>query len=131
MFQGVEVFIIDFFRCSLCFCYHRNENGSCDCDYWRQRFENLNHAEDASLRSMFKELIDAELIRVFWADDYPYNMVVLNKGLTYFEEKKKKEEQDRRQKNSDRLHNFILLFVGAILTGIITYILFHFFGIGG
>ena len=110
---------------------HRNDNGCCNSKYWKQRFKKLTYSEDIQLRGLFKELIDTELIHVSWADNYPYTMDVLNTGLTYLEEKKKEEKQERHQKYSNRLHDFILLFVGAILGGIVEYLLFRLFGIGG
>lgn len=65
---------------------HRDENGNCDTSYWAERFEKLSAAEDMLLRSIFKELIDNEMILVQWADDIPYTMYILGNGLVYFEE---------------------------------------------
>lgn len=66
--------------------YNRDEKGNCNSDYWKQRFENLSIAEDAAIRSLFKQLREAEMISVSWADNYPYYMVVLANGLSYFDE---------------------------------------------
>lgn len=65
---------------------HRNQNGICDSSYWEKRFSSLRTADDAIIRSLFKELKDAEMISVMWADNYPYYMSVLANGVSYFEE---------------------------------------------
>ena len=39
--------------------------------YWEKRFETLNSSEDIALRTLFKELVDANLIKVYWADNIP------------------------------------------------------------
>lgn len=52
-------------------------------DYWRDRFENLSTREDSILRGCFKELKDAGMIAVMWADDYPYFIQVLKDGYLY------------------------------------------------
>lgn len=70
---------------------HRNEKGNCDIQYWKQRFDALTVEEDMVLRSLFKELKDNDLIKILWADDVPYILVVLGKGLTYFETKENTE----------------------------------------
>ena len=61
-----------------------NENNS---DYWRERFENLNKKEDIIIRGCFKELQDNNLIKVSYADDYPYIIQVLKDGYFYQEHK--------------------------------------------
>lgn len=70
---------------------HRNEKGNCDIQYWKHRFDGLTVEEDMVLRSLFKELKDNDLIKILWADDVPYILVVLGKGLTYFETKENTE----------------------------------------
>lgn len=66
---------------------HRDEKGNCDTDYWKDRFGSYSVAEDALVRSLFKELREAEMISVSWADNYPYILLILGNGLSYFEEK--------------------------------------------
>ena len=66
---------------------HRDEKGNCEPEHWRARFESLSAPEDALLRSLFKELREAEMITISWADNYPFRIYVLGKGLSYFEEK--------------------------------------------
>lgn len=46
----------------------------------------MSGAEDVAIRSLFKQLREAEMISIIWADDIPYHMAVLGDGLSYFEE---------------------------------------------
>lgn len=73
---------------------HRDEQGNCDSEYWKNRFEGLSIAEDAVLRSSFKELKEADMISVKWADDYPYLLFLLAKGISYFEDCKLPQERN-------------------------------------
>ncbi len=66
---------------------HRLNNGNCDTDYWKERFDEYSVADDAIVRSLFKELREADMISVSWYDDYPAVLVLLGKGISYFEEK--------------------------------------------
>ena len=61
---------------------HRLPNGCCDSEHWKKRFENLSFDEDARIRSLFKELREQEMISVQWADNYPYFLVLLDKGYS-------------------------------------------------
>ena len=65
---------------------HRDENGNCDTNYWKNRFEDLSVTDDALLRSLFKELRENEMISTAWADNHPYILLLLAKGLSYFED---------------------------------------------
>ena len=56
--------------------------------YWEKRFETLNSYEDIALRTLFKELVDANLIKVYWADNIPYHIEILSNWQTYFNKKK-------------------------------------------
>lgn len=56
--------------------------------YWEKRFETLNSCEDIALRTLFKELVDANLIKVYWADNIPYHIEILSNWQTYFNKKK-------------------------------------------
>ena len=76
---------------------NRLEDGSCNTDYWAERFENLSFAEESQLRSTFKELSDAEMISTTWADNIPYMLTVLNNGVSYFDIKRKVEEKELRE----------------------------------
>lgn len=66
---------------------HRLKNGNCDTEYWRKRFESLPSADDVILRSLFKELKEAGMISIGWADNYPYVLLLLGNGISYFDEK--------------------------------------------
>ena len=55
---------------------------------WEKRFETLNSSEDIALRTLFKELVDANLIKVYWADNIPYHIEILSNWQTYFNKKK-------------------------------------------
>lgn len=65
---------------------HRDEKGNCDTNYWKNRFEDLSVTDDALLRSLFKELRENEMISTAWADNHPYILLLLAKGLSYFED---------------------------------------------
>lgn len=56
--------------------------------YWEKRFETFNSSEDIALRTLFKELVDANLIKVYWADNIPYHIEILSNWQTYFNKKK-------------------------------------------
>lgn len=73
---------------------HRYENGNCDTSYWQKKFESLSQSDDALIRSYFKELREYDAIKVGWADNYPYIIFVLGKGLSYFDEKKREEKRN-------------------------------------
>lgn len=47
-------------------------------------FEAISHNEDARLRSMFRELTELGLIKVFWADNKPYHVNVYSKESSLF-----------------------------------------------
>ncbi len=72
---------------------HRDISGNCDTEYWKERFDDLSVTDDALLRSLFKELREAGMISTNWADNYPYIILVLAKGISYFEEKDKNMEE--------------------------------------
>ena len=72
---------------------NRDSKGNCNTNYWKERFENLPAQEEMILRSLFKELCEADMISVAWADDYPYLLMLLGNGFAYFEEKETNEEQ--------------------------------------
>ena len=70
---------------------HRDSRGKCDTDYWKGRFEGLTVEEDALLRSLFKELREMDMISTSWGDNYPFTLILLANGLSYFEEKDPEE----------------------------------------
>ena len=74
---------------------HRLENGSCDTLYWKERLQSASASEKKVLRSLFKELCDANMVSVKWADDYPYIIMPLGNGVSYFDEIKR----DNQNKN--------------------------------
>lgn len=78
---------------------HRLSDGNCDTAYWRERFESLSVADDALLRSLFKELKEADMISTSWADNYPYIMHILGKGVSYFDEKSVHEDNPSSNSN--------------------------------
>ncbi len=110
---------------------HRLDNGNCDTDYWAKQFEGRTFAEVSQLRSIFKELSDEEMISVRWSGDGPYILVVLNNGLSYFEIKKENEKSEQREKRLGRFHDIFLIIIGALIGGIVEFLLFKLFGIGG
>lgn len=52
-------------------------------DYWRERFEGISKRDDIILRGCFKELKEAGMISVQYADNYPYVIEVLKDGYLY------------------------------------------------
>lgn len=64
---------------------HRDEQGNCDLNYWKKRFDGLDFSKDVLLRNLFMELKKAEMISVNWADNIPYALAVLANGIQYFE----------------------------------------------
>lgn len=64
---------------------HRSQDGICDIEYWRMRLDKLSFQEEVLIRSVFKELTDAEMISIKWASNLPYILIVLSKGIQYFE----------------------------------------------
>ena len=50
---------------------NRRENGSCNTNYWEKRFDTPNYSEEVQLRSIFKELENAEMIKCFWGSNKP------------------------------------------------------------
>lgn len=77
---------------------HRLQNGLGDVHYWKKRFDGLHFADDLQLRSQFKQLSDAHMIQTQWAADVPYMIVVLENGVSYFDQKKKQEDQKKEEK---------------------------------
>ena len=66
---------------------HRSENGTCDLDYWKNRFETLetNFSLEVQVRSQFGTLHKEGMIDVQWASGIPYVLFVLDPGFAYFE----------------------------------------------
>lgn len=83
---------------------HRLENGNCDTDYWRDRFEEYSVSEDAIIRSLFKELREAGMISVSWYDDCPAILMLLGNGVSYFEEKDSNDNSTAQ--SSSYVNNF-------------------------
>ena len=54
-----------------------------DIHYWREKFEKLSDREDTILRGCFKELQENNLIKVQWASDYPYIIMIQKDGYLY------------------------------------------------
>ena len=107
------------------------DNDSFAYDYWKNRFEGLTDSADAQLRSSFKELSQAEMIEVLWGDGIPDYIEVLSNGLSYFDIKEEKERKEKKEKRANRWHDIMMLIIGAFLGGIVEFLLFKFFGIGG
>lgn len=51
-----------------------------ESNYWSDRFEGLNHREETILRGCFGELIDNNFVKVLWADNIPYQIIILKDG---------------------------------------------------
>jgi len=83
---------------------HRNEKGVCDTLYWKEQFNSLSVSEDTMLRSLFKELEDANMIAVKWADNYPYIILLLGNGIAYFEEKESLDDEKTKNTNVNNFY---------------------------
>ena len=55
-----------------------------DEQYWKIKFATLSIKEEAIVRGCFRELVENNLIKVQWADDYPYIIRVQKDGYLYF-----------------------------------------------
>ena len=109
---------------------HRSDNGIVDADYFFNKFETMNVAEDDLCRSCFKELSDYDLVITRWADNGPYMINLTSGGLEYFEQKKAAEKEIKKERRSSRWHDVWVAAIGAIFGGIVTFLLFKLFGIG-
>lgn len=114
---------------------NRSDDGECNTDYWIKRFDGINFAEDSLLRSTFKELSEAEMIYVDWAESVPYMLAVLNNGVSYFSLKDEAEKKAKKESRSGRRHDFIVLLIGTLLGAFLgalsQFLLYKVFGIGG
>ncbi len=108
---------------------HRNENGIVDADYFFNKLEAMNQADDEIYRSCFKELSDYDLAKTHWADNGPYMISLTSAGLEYFEQRKSAEKEERKEKRSSRWHDVWVAAIGAVFGGIVTFLLFKLFGI--
>lgn len=70
---------------------HRLEDGKCDIAYWKERFRESSSSDEYVLRSLFKELREADMISVCWADNCPFTMFLSGKGIAYFDENIKED----------------------------------------
>lgn len=95
---------------------HRLSTGSCDTEYWCEHFSTLDFEEDAKLRSLYKELVSAEMIAVTWADGVPYSLNVLDKGLSYWDMKKSARKTERKLSRREILISVISAVIGAIIS---------------
>lgn len=82
---------------------HRLSNGSCDTEYWKDRFESLSFSDRAILCSLFKELKEANMISITWADGYPYVLLLLGNGISYFDEKQMSEGKNPSSNSNTNL----------------------------
>ena len=76
-------------------------NGNCDTEYWKERFASLSVADDALLRSLFKGLKEANMISISWADNYPYILLLLGNGISYFDEMQMSEDNPKPNSNTN------------------------------
>lgn len=96
---------------------HRYDNGVCDSDYWEKRFDELDNdiAEDARIRSLFAELEDRDMIAVQWADNFPYYLLLKDRGLSYAQEKKKTEKENRKLSRREWHIAIVSAIIGAVV----------------
>lgn len=59
----------------------------------QESLQNCSIKEDDQLRSMIKELIDEDYIKVFWADNIPWQVSINNSARTYSEREAEYERQ--------------------------------------
>lgn len=54
-----------------------------DDQYWEAKFETFSAREDAIVRGCFKELQENNIVKVQWASNYPYSIVIQKDGYLY------------------------------------------------
>ena len=64
-------------------------------NYWKMRFDNLHGKEKTIIRGCFAELSDNKLIKVGWADNYPFWLDILKDGYLYAQHKKEKDDAEK------------------------------------
>ena len=110
---------------------HRNDNGVCDVEYWQEKLESLCNEDETRLRNLFGELAAAEMVFVAWADNTVWYLDIQEKGYSYFEEKKRNKKAQWKSNGSSFLRDLALVLIGAVAGGIVEYLLFIVWGIGG
>ncbi len=80
---------------------HEINNNQNNGDYWNAKYESLNYNEKIRLDSVFSELIDDGYIMATWADDYPFQINIFNKGYNVIENEK--DIENIKQKTPDMI----------------------------
>ncbi len=94
---------------------NRNDNNLPDMAYWDNRFKRMTVDADDVTRSQFKELIDKKMISVFWADNKPYEMKILNDGWAYDADTKREEAKEKTEKQNEFWRTLIVGIICAII----------------
>ena len=102
---------------------HRNENNNPDTNYWRIRFKNMGLDASAVIRSQFSELQEQRMISVFWANNCPCEMKILNNGWAYGADVKKQENDKRSEQKSEFWRTLLVGVISAIIGVILGKIL--------
>lgn len=84
-------------------------------DYWRERFDHLSGDEDMRIRSLFRELKEAELIDTMWADNFPYQIAITDNGYTYTERKKADTKEKKKLSRREWRIAIVSAIIGAVI----------------
>lgn len=96
-----------------------------ESDYWEKTFEALSEEDDVVIRSQFRELKNRGMIDIFWADNCPAEITLLNDGKFYFQEK----EHFLREKNKERRVQWVQALLSGVVGAVITVIVEKIIGI--
>ena len=94
---------------------HHNVNNNSDTAYWRTRFENMSYDENFVIRSQFQELEEQRMISVFWADNIPAEIQLLNNGWAYEADCKRQEKDKQSEQKSEFWRTLIVGVISAII----------------
>ncbi len=83
--------------------------------YWLNRFSQLTFKEEQRISSLFDELSDAKMINVFWADNGPCEITVLDKGYTYFSDKINETNNKKKLSRREWCIAIIAAVIGALI----------------
>lgn len=94
---------------------HRGENNVPDSDYWKVKYQDMTFDNKVVIGSQFKELEDSQMIRVTWADGYPFFMQILNNGWAYEADRKRDVKATNQERRKEFWRTMIVGVVSAII----------------
>lgn len=98
--------------------------------FQEKQVHNFSDAELQEMKDTIGLLCSRGVLRDLQIDNA--NAYQLTGDFSVFDEwLKKKDRQEKKEKRSDRWHDVRMVVLGVILGGLVEYLLFKFFGIGG